>query len=131
MKKLIALLGAALAFTVAAPVEAQAGHRDYGHGHGCSHQRQVGKCGHCGRPVMAQKQFVGYDCKGCPVYRWVTLRHTHCEHAAYMERQRRARSCDSHSRHHYDHHRGNGGRGHTSFRPPTPHDIIGRIFGRR
>lgn len=127
MKKLITLLSAAFAFAIAAPTEARAGHQD----HGCSHQRQVSTCGHCRGPVMAQKQFAGYDCQGYPIYRWVTVRHSRCEHAAYMERQRRARSCDSHARHHHDSHRGHSSRGHASFRPPTPHDIIGRIFGRR
>ncbi|MDG2125004.1 MAG: hypothetical protein P8J87_14980 [Verrucomicrobiales bacterium] len=131
MKRLITLLSAAFALAVAAPTEARAGHQD----HGCSHQRQVSTCGHCHRPVMAQKQFAGYDCHGCPVYRWVTIRHSHCEHAAYLERQRHARHSrghNSHAGHGHDSHarHGNSSR-RPSFRPPTPHDIIGRIFGRR
>jgi hypothetical protein len=68
MKKLLTLIIASLALLVFVPSEARADHG----------RRFVGY-DHCGNAVYSVRCVVGYDCHGCPIYRWrtetVALRH--------------------------------------------------------
>ena len=62
MKKLTMLLASVLGLGLLTPTTAEAGHRT--------------RCytDDCGYTVYSEYRCVGYDCHGCPVYRWVIVR---------------------------------------------------------
>ena len=62
MKKLTLALTAFLGLIVLTPTTAQAG---------CRTSVTVDRCGYT---VYSEYRFVGRDCHGCPVYRWVVVR---------------------------------------------------------
>lgn len=62
MKKLTLALAAFLGLIVLTPTTAQAGHNT-----------RV-SVDHCGYTVYSEYRYVGRDCHGCPVYRWVVVR---------------------------------------------------------
>ncbi len=69
MKKLSLLIAAVLGLGVLAPVTAEAG---------CRTRVTVEACG---TRVYWELRFVGYNCDGCPLYRWVvTHRVPPCRH---------------------------------------------------
>ncbi|QQL45960.1 hypothetical protein [Sulfuriroseicoccus oceanibius] len=77
MKPFVALLAVAAGMVAFAPMTAEAGKKDRHsrhhhkhHNHHYSHD-----CGHCGHKVRKVRQLVGYDCGGCPIYRWVVVSH--------------------------------------------------------
>jgi len=109
MKKLLTIISAAVALAAFAPTEAKADH--------CS-RRFVGY-DHCGNAIYAVAYFAGYDCHGCPVYRWrneTVCRPRHYDpcHSGYGYR-------------HYPHHR-NGHHGF-SIHSPGVHLSFGRGRG--
>jgi len=61
MKKLSLALAAVLGLTILAPATAEAG--------GCRTRVTYD----CGYTVNWEYRFVGHDCHGCPVYRWVVV----------------------------------------------------------
>jgi hypothetical protein len=83
MKKLLLALAALLGFTVLAPTTAEAG--------GCRTRVTYDSCGYA---VHSEYRFVGRDCHGCPIYRWVVV--SRCA-----------------PRHHYGH--GHGGHYHGGY----------------
>lgn len=64
MKKFSLALAAIFGLIVLTPTTAEAGHNT-----------RV-SVDHCGYTVYSEYRFVGRDCHGCPVYRWVVVRRT-------------------------------------------------------
>jgi hypothetical protein len=69
MKKLLTLIGAAVALNCLVPVDAVAAYRVV--------RRVVDRCKYCNQPVLAQRYVAGYTKHGEPIFRWRTLTHQH------------------------------------------------------
>jgi hypothetical protein len=84
MKTWTALLTALIGLFLFTPT--QSARADHGY------SSRTSTCGSCGGAVYYTKVFAGYDCHGCPVYRWVRQEH-YCQHES--------RGCDHEPRYNY------------------------------
>ena len=101
MKKFSLALAALIGLTILAPTTAQAGHNT-----------RV-SVDHHGYTVYSEYRFVGRDCHGCPVYRWVVVRREAPCDNGYGDSYGGDRYDGGYGGHSYGGHRGgySGGRG--------------------
>ena len=94
MKKLVAIIAAAITGLITLPTEAEAGH---------GHAAYTYRSGHsaCGCPIYTKRYFTGYDCHRRPVYRYAAVPVVHrCRSHACPPVHYRHHNYYKHSRYH-------------------------------